>query len=139
MNSSLIIIMKSKLPAVFAESQTADKQINADEMTHSSQMHKVRKKSLWSIKNYWLLREVEEKQHKIIIQRNEALVFLFYECTDVTLWYFQYTVTSTQDIRAAVLTFIWIQTINSTSISPLPSIYMSIKCVLALIGRPQRD
>lgn len=35
--------MKSKLPAVFAESQTADKQINADEMTHSSQMHKVRK------------------------------------------------------------------------------------------------
>lgn len=25
--------MKSKLPAVFAESQTADKQINADEMT----------------------------------------------------------------------------------------------------------
>lgn len=38
--------MKSKLPAVFAESQTADKQINVDEMTHSSQMHKVRKKSL---------------------------------------------------------------------------------------------
>lgn len=78
--------MKSKLPAVFAESQTADKQINADEMTQSSQMHKVRKKYLWSIKNYWLLREVEEKQHKIIIQRNEALVFLFYECTDVTLF-----------------------------------------------------
>lgn len=38
--------MKSKLPAVFAKSKTADKQINVEVMTHSSQMYKVRKKSL---------------------------------------------------------------------------------------------